>query len=71
MRIYLFQSLLAAASADLNLASWLCNASWGSQPFPTDLAVDVPYDDFFAPDTGKYDFKNSSHGKLTSYSEFI
>lgn len=30
---------------------FLCNASWGNQPYPTDIAADLPYDDIFAPDT--------------------
>lgn len=32
---------------------FLCNASWGAQPYSTDATGDLPYDDIFAPDTGE------------------
>lgn len=46
------------AFQDLNTDSYdfLCNASWGSQPLQTDVNPDLPYDDIFAPDTGKLGF---------------
>jgi hypothetical protein len=36
---------------------FLCNASWGSQTFPTFMGAseDLPYDDIFKPDTGESD----------------
>jgi hypothetical protein len=32
---------------------FLCNASWGAQPSHINSNSDLPYDDIFAPDTGK------------------
>lgn len=32
---------------------FLCNASWGALPPRSDPSPDLPYDDIFAPDTGR------------------
>jgi hypothetical protein len=45
---------------------FLCNASWGSQPFPTDMPADLPFDDLFAPDTGECSLDSGNIDLLNS-----
>jgi hypothetical protein len=43
------------ATSETDQFDFLCNASWGAQPYPTFMGAssDLPYDDIFKPDTGK------------------